>query len=673
MKTHPLFNQCLAETLGTFILVFFGVGAVHAAVLTGAQSGIWQVAVVWALAISLAIYAVGAVSGAHINPAMTIAFALYRGFPKRRIAPFILSQLLGAFLAAAVLYGLFQGTITHFETANNIVRGAAGSEASAMVFGEYFPNPGTAKAMGWGPEAVPFVTAMLAEAIGTLFLAFFVFAVTDARNAGGPGEKILPIMIGLTVAMCISVIAPLTQAGFNPARDFGPRLFAWFAGWGTIAIPGPRGGFFAVYILSPILGAAVGGALYQYVCSSRIKFSLRNRQRLNEAADLWGAKPTADTGYGISTYERKKMNTKLIFVGGFLGAGKTTLLWEAARELAAQGEPVGLITNDQAPELVDSTLLTRTGANIAEVSGSCFCCNFNGLTGAIESLIARGAKTIIAEPVGSCTDLSATIMQPLKKFHPDWNLAPLTVLVDPNRLPEILGTRSSLVEADALYIMRLQLEEADMILLSKGDTIFEAAGKDAIDLIQKTFPGKPVAQIAAQSGGQGVANWLGTLEKSLQSGGVSGKTIAPVDYDRYAHGEAVLGWLNATVSLAVPKGKEADAGRYVQRLLEALQKELNSLNAEIGHLKAIAALNGRTAVGNLTQLQGNISVRNLGDTAGESVLTLNARVQIAPERLEEIVRKTIDQTNDGLETKILTLRCLMPGRPNPTHRFSEVV
>ncbi len=640
MKTHSLFNQCLAETLGTFILVFFGVGSVHAAVLTGAQSGIWQVAVVWALAISLAIYAVGAVSGAHINPAMTIAFALYRGFPKQRIAPFILSQLLGAFLAAAVLYGLFQGTITHFETANNIVRGVTGSEASAMVFGEYFPNPGTAKAMGWGPETVPFVTAMLAEAIGTLFLAFFVFAVTDARNAGGPGERILPIMIGLTVAMCISVIAPLTQAGFNPARDFGPRLFAWFAGWGTVAIPGPRGGFFAVYILSPILGAAVGGALYQYA---------------------------------ISTYERKKMNTKLIFVGGFLGAGKTTLLWEAARELAAQGEPVGLITNDQAPELVDSTLLSRTGANIAEVSGSCFCCNFNGLIGAIESLVARGAKTIIAEPVGSCTDLSATIMQPLKKFHPDWNLAPLTVLVDPNRLPEILGNRTSLVEADALYIMRLQLEEADMILLSKGDTISEAAGKDAIDLVQKTFPDKPVAPIAAQSGGQGVASWLGMLEKSLQSGGVSGKTIVPVDYDRYAHGEAVLGWLNATVSLAVPKGKEANAGRYVQRLLEALRKELNTLNAEIGHLKAIAALNGRTAVGNLTQLQGNISVRNLGDTAGESVLTLNARVQIAPERLEEIVRKTIDQTNDGLETKILTLRCLMPGRPNPTHRFSEVV
>ena len=75
----------------------------------------------------------------------------------------------------------------------------------------------------------------------------------------------MPLFIGLTVSIIIAVVAPLTQAGLNPARDFGPRLFAYFAGWGSVAIPGPRGGFFTVYILSPFLGAVVGAGLYQFI------------------------------------------------------------------------------------------------------------------------------------------------------------------------------------------------------------------------------------------------------------------------------------------------------------------------------------------------------------------------------------------------------------------------
>jgi glycerol uptake facilitator protein len=119
--------------------------------------------------------------------------------------------------------------------------------------------------MKWTPDAVTHAGAMLGEGIGTAFLAFFVFAVTDPRNAGRPGSRLVPLLIGLTLAIVISVIAPLTQAGLNPARDFGPRLFAYFAGWGAIAIPGPRGGFFTVYILAPILGALAGAAAYQYL------------------------------------------------------------------------------------------------------------------------------------------------------------------------------------------------------------------------------------------------------------------------------------------------------------------------------------------------------------------------------------------------------------------------
>ncbi|QNN24042.1 aquaporin [Planctomycetales bacterium ZRK34] len=254
---------CLAEIIGTFILVFFGVGSVHAAVLAGAQVGIWQVGVVWAVAIALAIYATSALSGAHINPAVTLAFVAFRKFPIAQAPWYIFAQLVGAFAAAAVLYGLFCGVIADFEATHQLVRGQPGSELSAMVYGEYFPNPAVAEAMHWSPHSVSTWQAMLGEAIGTAFLVFFVFAVTDPHNHNNPGNRLLPVMIGLAVAVIISVIAPLTQAGLNPARDFGPRLFAWFAGWDEVAIPGPRGGFFTVYILAPIGGALGGAAVYQ--------------------------------------------------------------------------------------------------------------------------------------------------------------------------------------------------------------------------------------------------------------------------------------------------------------------------------------------------------------------------------------------------------------------------
>jgi glycerol uptake facilitator protein len=262
----PSLGRRLAgEFVGTFILAFFGVGVVHAAVLCGAQAGIWQVAVVWGAAVSLAIYAVGTISGAHLNPAITIMLAvLERCRYPHRAALYIVVQVAGAFAAAAVLNVLFAGPLEHFERTNGIVRGQAGSELSGMVYGEYFPNPMAAKAHGWPPDVVTQTQAMLAEGIGTAFLAFFVLAVTDRRRAGRPMRG-APVLIGVGVAMVISVVAPLSQAGLNPARDFGPRLFAALAGWGGVAIPGPRDGFFTVYILAPILGALVGAAAWRLV------------------------------------------------------------------------------------------------------------------------------------------------------------------------------------------------------------------------------------------------------------------------------------------------------------------------------------------------------------------------------------------------------------------------
>ena len=259
-----LLGQCLAECLGTFLLVFFGIGSVHVAVYTGALAGLGQVALVWAIGVGLAIYAAAAVSGAHLNPAVTLAFAVYRGFGWRRVGPYVMAQVTGAFAAAAVLYGLFHRWITAFELKHAIVRGESGSQLSAMAYGEYFPNPDVAGVNEAAFALVSHAQAFAAEAIGTGLLVLFIFVLIEPRNRFGPGRNVA-FPIGLAVAAIICIVAVLTQAGLNPARDFGPRLFSTLVGWGSIAIPGPRGGFFTVYILAPCLGGLIGAGLYDLV------------------------------------------------------------------------------------------------------------------------------------------------------------------------------------------------------------------------------------------------------------------------------------------------------------------------------------------------------------------------------------------------------------------------
>jgi glycerol uptake facilitator protein len=266
-----LTRRYLAEGLGTFLLVFFGCGAVHVAVLTGALSGLWQVAIVWGVAVTLAIYVVGGVSGAHLNPAVTIALAVWQRFRWAHVPGYILGQVAGAFAAAAALFVLYAPLLAEKDRA--IGRGQPGSEITASCYGEFFPNPGTADAAaafraGDRDRLAALVSepaACAAEVLGTLLLALVIFAVTDEHNLAAPTGRLAPVFIGLTVAALIVVVAPLTQACFNPARDFGPRLFTFLAGWGSIALPGLRGtGWFTVYLLAPVVGAVAGGGLYLY-------------------------------------------------------------------------------------------------------------------------------------------------------------------------------------------------------------------------------------------------------------------------------------------------------------------------------------------------------------------------------------------------------------------------
>lgn len=267
-----LFAKMIAEAVGAFLLVLFGIGSVHVAVFTGGLQGLGQVALAWGIGVGLAIYATAAVSGAHLNPAVTLAFATFRGFHWKHVGPYVAAQMAGAFAAAAVLYGLFHNFIAAFEREHGLVRGEPGSQRSAMAYGEYFPNPD----FGTTAEAFALVShaqAFAAEAIGTGLLVFFIFVLIEPRNRFAPRGRAVALPIGLVVTVLICLLAVLTQGGFNPARDFGPRLFAFLAGWGEIAIPGPRGGFFTVYILAPLVGGLGGAAAHDYLLRPHLPHS----------------------------------------------------------------------------------------------------------------------------------------------------------------------------------------------------------------------------------------------------------------------------------------------------------------------------------------------------------------------------------------------------------------
>lgn len=360
--------------------------------------------------------------------------------------------------------------------------------------------------------------------------------------------------------------------------------------------------------------------------------------------------------------------TRLILVGGFLGAGKTTLLWEAASRIMNDGKRVGLITNDQASELVDTAILLRNAVKVAEVSGSCFCCNFNGLISAMEQVREEAnADVIIAEPVGSCTDLSATIVQPLKKnMGGELWVSPLSVMADPAHLTDILNGGTAGLHPSAAYIFRKQLEESDIILISKADLLNPVDLVLLKEKVKLNYPDADVMTVSAITG-EGIEAWL----KEVMNRTDAGRRLAEVDYDIYAEGEAILGWLNSNIELS---GEMINWDDFARELLQHLGQQFDSLNASVGHVKIILEAGDNYLTGNLTGRSETLNFRGSAGTSSNARLTLNARVEMSPETLEKIIRESINiRTKDNLNCKIVALRSLSPGRPNPTYRFDRII
>lgn len=251
-------KEFIGETLGTFLLVLFGCGSVAVSVLFNGYQGIMQIAIVWGIGVTLAIYLTRHLSCAHLNPAVSLAMVVGGRMSARKLPVYLIAQFIGAILAGLTIYLLFEPSISAYESIHGIIRGTAESVQTAKMFGEYYSGPGNM-------AVVSLPLAMGAEAFGTFLLLLMIFALTEGCNVGRPQEALAPLFIGLTVSAVICLIAPLTQAGLNPARDFGPRMIAWATGWGDAAFPDQVGGFFYVYILSPIVGGILASLFFVHI------------------------------------------------------------------------------------------------------------------------------------------------------------------------------------------------------------------------------------------------------------------------------------------------------------------------------------------------------------------------------------------------------------------------
>jgi hypothetical protein len=339
----------------------------------------------------------------------------------------------------------------------------------------------------------------------------------------------------------------------------------------------------------------------------------------------------------------------IVLVGGFLGSGKTSLILAAARILESRGLRCAVILNDQGNELVDTRFADAQGVLAREVTGGCFCCRFSDLMEVIGELRTRPLDVIFAEPVGSCTDISATVFGPLREEFDGYRVAPFTVLADPARAAQLLDESA---DSDLAFLFQEQLQEADLVCMSKADLYPDAAG----------IPGVALRSVSAKTG-QGVREWLdeilfGTLE--------AGATTLEIDYRRYARAEAALAWLNLsfTLELDVPISPALVVGPLVDGLDQALTAAGISIvhmkvfdSSPAGWLKAAVCANGEEP-----RVEGNLDA----SPAARHEVLVNLRAKGDPEQVRRVVEAELLRVPGSV--RVERLDCFSPAAPRPERR-----
>jgi Ni2+-binding GTPase involved in maturation of urease and hydrogenase len=363
-----------------------------------------------------------------------------------------------------------------------------------------------------------------------------------------------------------------------------------------------------------------------------------------------------------------------IVLGGFLGSGKTTAIRRLGEYLTNQGIRVGLITNDQGNDLVDTQLLRSCGFATQEVAGGCFCCRFDQLMDAARFLTSDvGPEVLVAEAVGSCTDLSATVTYPLRRLFGDsFTVAPLSVMVDPIRARRVMGLdEGEGFSADVEYIYRKQLEEADVIVMNKVDLLPDDSINELGTVLSEAFPRADVMAVSSRDGLQ-LAEWFHRVLYSVQAP----RATVDVDYDIYATGEARLGWVNA--SLAALGAVPFDGSALLLALARELQAQLGS--AGVAHLKMTLAPRD----GDASNVASIHVVRNdMEPTQGMQLtgpvtagrVVVNLRAEAPPNVLERALRVAAERVGGPASAVALTIEIVQafsPSRPTPTHRDTEV-
>lgn len=362
---------------------------------------------------------------------------------------------------------------------------------------------------------------------------------------------------------------------------------------------------------------------------------------------------------------------RYVMIGGFLGAGKTTTIARLARVYQDRGLKVGIVTNDQASDLVDTYSLRSQGFEVGEVPGACFCCNFNELTCTVEQLSANERPDVVlAEPVGSCTDLVATVIQPLMRlFASKFEIAPYAVILKPSHGKKILkGDARSGFSPKAAYIFKKQLEEADLILLNRTDELSAEEADELYALLEKERPGVPILRMSAKTGER-----FDQVVEFLDQKGEFGRRILDLDYDVYAEGEAELGWLNCSVRVQAEQPFNLD--RLLTDVVGRLRNSLAAEGAETAHLKTIGLHEGFYGVANLVSSDSDVdlSLPSHCETREANVI-VNARVAVDPEVLDRLVDQALQDACQAIGAKVdlRQTQSFRPGRPVPTHRFASV-
>ena len=389
--------------------------------------------------------------------------------------------------------------------------------------------------------------------------------------------------------------------------------------------------------------------------------------------------PPHETSATVSPIQTADEQVRVVMVSGFLGAGKTTALQTIGERLTDQGYTVGMITNDQASGLVDTSILDRTDGTVVEIPGGCFCCNFDELLQASSTISQQDVDILLAEPVGSCTDLVATVINPLRSMYADeFAVAPLTVILDPARVQSYLDETTETLPEEVRYIFRLQIEEADVVVLNKTDMLTDDDTARLVNQLQDRVGDRPVIPLSAKHQ-DGIDRWLSMIvtdeetdDPSDADGRVTaeGRALTDIDYDTYADGEAKLGWVNLTVTL----DGQFEAAQFTTELMDRVHQSLRADSIEVAHLKFSLAAAEDLSHANLTATDAEPRYTNIDlGSVTEGRLVFNARAVGNPEEIRTIATDALTATARTLKTEITIEKeqAFRPEYPEPTHRIDD--